>query len=228
MKNLTLLILASVFLFSCNSDKEETPPTNLPEVSEIATYRITFQGTWSTSSHPTDYPSNSHFSGVIGMTHSIDTSIVTTGDIASEGIKVMAETGGKTPLTNEINDIIEKGNANLLISESGLSTGSDNIIFEIEVNKNFPYLSLFSMIAPSPDWYVTINKFNLYDDEEWVESITIQPMHLDAGTDSGTTFTSPNTPTTPQEVISQITNAPLGNGEMVTPSVATFTIERIK
>ncbi|ANQ50816.1 elongation factor Ts [Flammeovirga sp. MY04] len=228
MKKFLLLFTIALFSLGCDNNENDTPPTNLPELSETATYKVTFQGTWSSSSHPTEYPSNSHFSGVIGMTHNQDTSFRTVGQLATEGIKIMAETGGKGTLSSEINSIIEDGNASVLISEGGLSTGSSGISFEVTVDKDYPYISLFSMIAPSPDWYVAIENYHLINEGAWVELITLQPMHYDAGTDSGVSFASPNAPTTPQEPISIITSSPLGNGEMVNPSVATFTFEKME
>lgn len=126
-----------------------------------AIYIITYQGVWSGSSHPIEYPNNSHFSGLVGMTHQEGVSLFKENKLASEGIKVMAETGGKEPLISEINTIIESGTASQLISESGLSTGTSSIEFEVTVYSNNSHISLVSMIAPSPDWFIAIEGLNL-------------------------------------------------------------------
>src|SRR5688500_14268429 len=40
-----------------------------PAAPETAPYRVTFDSTWSATTHPQDFPSNAHFSGLIGGTH---------------------------------------------------------------------------------------------------------------------------------------------------------------
>ncbi|NME70109.1 spondin domain-containing protein [Flammeovirga aprica] len=227
MKNLhTISLLLIGILFSCSSsDDTMLPPAGDDPIT--ATYKVTYQGTWTASSHPTDYPSNSHFSGVIGMAHNADTSLFKENTLATEGIKVMAETGGKSPLTTEILDVISSGSANLLISEGGLSSGTSKIEFEITVSSDHSYVSLVSMIAPSPDWFVAVESLNLYANNEWIDDITINPTHYDSGTDDGTTFASPNAPSNPRVNIFKITSAPLGNGTEVTPAVATFRFQKI-
>ncbi|AZQ64404.1 elongation factor Ts [Flammeovirga pectinis] len=227
MKTSTLTFLLAAFLInliSCSTNDDE-PTVTTP--SDSVTYLVTYNGQWTGSSHPIEYPDNSHFSGVIGMSHNKDTSLFENGSFASEGIKVMAETGGKDPLTDEINAIIDNNLANHLISEGGLSTGSSSIQFTITLVKDYPLVSLVSMIAPSPDWYVAIEGVNLLkSNDEWIEKLEVTPIHYDAGTDSGVTFKSPNSPTIPAKVISVITEAPLGNGTEVTPPLTTFTFEK--
>ncbi len=110
----------SAFIFliaACKKQETVTPTTNT--VSDTATYRLTFTANWTSSSHPTDYPSNPHFSGLIGMSHNSEATLYKTGENASEGIKVMAETGGKTPLTSEINALMQNKTAFELISGGG-------------------------------------------------------------------------------------------------------------
>ena len=38
-----------------------------------ARYRVTFQATWSAETHPTNFPANPHFSGLVGATHNENT-----------------------------------------------------------------------------------------------------------------------------------------------------------
>lgn len=187
-----------------------------------ATYIITYQGVWSGSSHPIEYPNNSHFSGLVGMAHQEGVSLFKENKLASEGIKVMAETGGKEPLISEINTIIESGTASQLISEGGLSTGTSSLEFEVTVYSNNSHISLVSMIAPSPDWFIAIEGLNLFKNNEWIEDITVNPIHYDAGTDSGVTFKSRNVVSNPQQNIYTIKDAPLGDGQKVNTPLATL------
>ncbi|MBB6463196.1 spondin domain-containing protein [Flammeovirga kamogawensis] len=226
MNKSTLSFLLATFLINLISCSTNDEPTLTTPPNDNITYLVTFNGEWTSASHPIDYPENSHFSGVIGMNHIENSSLFENGDLASEGIKVMAETGGKDPLIDEIKGMIDNNLANHLISEGGLSSGNSSIQFTITVEKDYPFVSLVSMIAPSPDWYVAVEGVNLLKDNEWIERLDVTPVHYDAGTDSGSTFKSPNSPTTPTNVISVITNAPLGNGTEVTSPVATFTFEK--
>ena len=73
-----------------------------------ARYRVTFTATWSAETHPTNFPSGPHFSGLVGATHHGGVRLWQTGEIASDGIELMAETGGKSELLHEI-DHLDRG-----------------------------------------------------------------------------------------------------------------------
>ena len=58
------------------------------------------------------------------------------------------------------------------------------------------------MIAPSPDWVVGINDFNTFRNGQFVKSIAIDLIAIDAGTEDGDfagNFSITNTPTSPQQ-----------------------------
>ena len=57
---------------------------------------------------------------------------------------------------------------------------------------------------------------------EFIAQATVDVDVLDAGTDSGASFTSGDEATSPAEGISLITTAPLGNGVNVSPSMGSF------
>ena len=63
---------------------------------DVVQYEITLDATWSNATHPQAYPSSAHFSGLIGGTHNANVSFWQTDELASPGIKRMAETGSKT------------------------------------------------------------------------------------------------------------------------------------
>ncbi len=63
-----------------------------------------------------------------------------------------------------------------------------------------------SKLVPSPDWFVGIDGLDLCVNGHFVDSVTVEGDPIDAGTDNGFTFTSPNWPTTPQGLIFRITN----------------------
>ena len=103
-----------------------------------------------------------------------------------------------------------------------------NGIDEITINASvdYPLFSWVSMIAPSPDWFVANSNIPLIVDGEWIDQIEVDVVLFDAGTDSGTDFTSPDNDTNPKEPIFLISEPPLGNGLTVNPSVGKIIITK--
>ena len=191
-----------------------------------ATYELTFTATWSATTHPTNFPPNPHFSGMIGGTHNSAVSFWSSGSNASEGIKQMAELGAKGALRNEINQAIGASNADAIVDASGLnSPGVQTTTFEIRPPWNL--VTVTSMMAPSPDWFVGVSGLDLLDaNGDWINSLEVDLFVYDAGTDSGPNYTSPNQPTNPREAIERITVSPfLVDGSV--KSVGTFRFELI-
>ncbi|MEM6319123.1 MAG: spondin domain-containing protein, partial [Bacteroidota bacterium] len=191
-----------------------------------ARYRVTFNAAWSAATHPTDFPSNPHFSGLIGLTHNNSVKLFETGQLASAGIVSMAETGSKSPLTSEIQSLITSGSGGELLSGGGISNSPGSVSFEFDISSSHPLVSLTSMIAPSPDWFVAVRDVDLYANNAWVNSASIEVSNYDSGSDSGASFASANQATDPRENITTITDGPLVvNGSI--PSMGTITFTRI-
>jgi len=187
-----------------------------------ATYKLTFTATWSRSTHPTDFPSNPHFSWMIGGTHNSNVEFWSPGKTASDGIKSMAETGGTGTLRNEINaagddsDVIIRGR---VIG----SPATDQVTFQIK--PSHPLVTVTSMIAPSPDWFVGVSGLNLLDGSSWRDRVEVELFVYDAGTDGGTSYASADAPLNPRVNIRQIQESPfLVNGAV--KSVGTFVFQR--
>src|SRR6218665_375515 len=52
-------------------------------------------------------------------------------------------------------------------------------------------------MIPSPDWFIGVNSLDLCNgDGKWKSDLTLDLHPMDAGTDRGFTFTSPNWPET--------------------------------
>jgi hypothetical protein len=83
------------------------------------------------------------------------------------------------------------------------------------------------MLAPSPDWFIAAKNINLLENDKFITEVTIDAVAYDSGTDSGSTFTSPNADTNPAENISKITSAPLGNGNEVTPPLVRIQFSKL-
>ncbi|MCW5517282.1 spondin domain-containing protein [Muriicola sp. Z0-33] len=200
--------------------EEATDPT-------MATYNVTFVGNWSAFNHPTDFPSGDHFTTAIGMQHQQGAKFFEEGELASAGMEIMAETGGTDELSAEIDAIVNSGMASVTILGEGLLSGFSEITFQITVTNDFPLVTLVSMIAPSPDWFIAVENVSLLQNGAFVENLTVDAIAYDSGTDDGTTFDSSNSDTDPAETITEITDAPLGNGTNVTPPMAMFTFFKV-
>jgi len=214
MRKLILFILLFItfFFVECKKDDNE-------DIVNVQ-YRITFSFNWNNQDFSNDYPSNAHFSKLIGWSHKSTSTLFEVGTLATEGIENMAESGGTTPLDNEINDRIVSGEGLQLVIGNSLGSGTGDIIVDITIDKEYTSVTLATMIAPSPDWYVAVVNINLFENGEFVDNKTVNAIVYDAGTDDGTTFTSSDDDTDPQQPISIIVNPPLGNGSTVTPAIA--------
>ena len=67
-------------------------------------------------------------------------------------------------------------------------------------------VSCLTAIVPSPDWFIGLSNVELCSNGKWAETLKIQVSAMDAGTDNGLTFTSPNWETEPRGEVTVITN----------------------
>jgi hypothetical protein len=200
-------------------------PTAAPDPS--ARYLLTFEATWSATTHPTDFPPNPHFSGLIGATHSDGASLWQEGEPATPGIENMAETGEKSPLDTEIERLIAEGSACTLISGEGIPRSPGVVTVEFTASLDCPLVSVVSMIAPSPDWFVGVTSLDLLGDDGWIDEQVVELYPYDAGTDGGVSYASPDAPTQPAEDIYRIQGEPLVVEGQV-PPLGTFTFTRVE
>lgn len=188
-----------------------------------ATYQVTFLSTWSSQTHPIDWPSSAHFSGPIGGTHDGQVRFWNEGQLASPGIKKMAEQGRQSPLDEEVGAAITAGHAGEIIRGLGIDSPGDSVTMTFTATEELPLVTLVAMVAPSPDWFVGVSGLSLQVGGDWVEGKVVQLLSYDAGTDSGPTFKSPNQATIPPVPVHRIDDGPLGNGV----PVGTFTFVRL-
>ena len=189
-------------------------------------YELVFDATWSAATHPQDFPAVPHFSELIGGTHNANASFWQVGGIASAGMEAMAEVGATTPLDNEVQAEVTAGNADQVILGPWVPLSPDTVSLDFTVTRTYSKVTMVTMIAPSPDWFVGVSGYDLFVDNQWTPEIIIPLPPYDAGTDSGTTYTSPNADTNPQDPISAITGFPFYNSPD-RPPLGTFTFRRI-
>lgn len=206
------LILLVALLVANNSQAQQT-----------ATYQLTFESEWSGSTHPSAFPSGAHFSGLIGTTHNSSISYWAVGQPASAGVKQMAETGSKAGLISIFNSSDDGGSSDKRINQGGLSTSPASITFTFSVSTMHPLLTLVSMIAPSPDWFVGVSGLPLRTQNGWVNSLSVDLFAFDAGTDSGSSYTAADQATQPPSTISALIEPPFRvNG--VVPRMGRFVL----
>ncbi|MFT5221351.1 MAG: hypothetical protein ACI87H_003498 [Gammaproteobacteria bacterium] len=156
-------------------------------------YRVTFSEAWDATNFPTQFPPNSHFSSLIGAVHGPGVDFFELNQGASSGVESMAETGSTFGLRTEVKTAIAAGNALQVISGGGISNANTSVSSEFTVSVAFPLVSLFSMVAPSPDWFVAVDGVDLGDrNGGFVDSLTVDLVVYDSGTDDGVSFTSAN------------------------------------
>ena len=76
-----------------------------------ATYRLDVDNTWSTQTHPELFPNEAHFSWLGGGLHNAEVGFWQEGQLASPGMKEMAETGVINMLVSEVDAMVPLGNA---------------------------------------------------------------------------------------------------------------------
>lgn len=182
---------------------------------------VTFETTWSAATHPVDFPGGSaHYSQLIGATHNDGVVFWQPGDFASAGIQSVAETGATATFEDEIElDRIAGFAAGTIL---GPTTGTPNTVStSFAVGISHPRVTLVTMIAPSPDWFVGVHGELLFEDGTWNTMKVVDLPAYDAGTDSGTTYNATNLPTAPADPIARVTDPPLDGA----PSLGTFTFE---
>ena len=212
-----VFILAGLFLVLLLGCTKNENVVIQPNPDSSARYKLTFNATWSAQTHPIEFPSSAHFSELIGMTHNANAMLFTKGEIASDEIKNMAETGGKNPLESEIQAFISNGTGSTLISGGGINSSPGEVSIEFNIASSHSMVSVVSMLAPSPDWFIAVSNTNLIENNEWVTSKTIAVDIYDSGTDNGSTFRSPDEPTLPPLPIHNITTPPLAVNNLVAP-----------
>ena len=99
------------------------------------------------------------------------------------------------------------------------------VSLEFDAVSTHPYVTLVSMVAPSPDWFVGVSALSLMDEDgAWRERIEVDLRVYDAGTDNGTVYNAANADTDPAAPITALTESEAGftDGE---PFAGTFVFE---
>ncbi|MBL8018453.1 MAG: spondin domain-containing protein [Leptospirales bacterium] len=187
------------------------------------TYNVEFESTWSATTHGTGlgFPSNAHFSTLVGMTHPGGHSHWSSGAISTNGMESMAEMGRTAILQEEFNALsgTESFRGSPIFSPGKTS-------FNFSTDDNRTHITLVTMVAPSPDWFVGVSNLPLYEAGAWASRKVVSLIVYDAGTDSGATFTAADIDTNPRVPIQPLAVDPFYVGGQYVP-IGTFTFTRL-
>ncbi|MFK7853251.1 MAG: spondin domain-containing protein [Granulosicoccus sp.] len=235
------VLVLSAFVSACSDSDSSSPNTsNTPETennepdvmgentAESARYRLNFSAIWSPDTHPLNFPSNPHFSGLVGAVHNEQVIFWEPGQIASTGVQQVAERGRKADILTEVQAAIDAGTAQSAINGGGIGNSPGSVAIEFEVTQDFPEITVLSMIAPSPDWFVGLHNYSLIADGQFLDNATIDLVLYDSGSDDGLQYQSPNSASSTLSPITRLSSeaqdSPFVNGE---PIVGTFSLERL-
>lgn len=186
-----------------------------------ATYNFTFTSIWNVTDH-NSIPNNAHWSDLVGATHKTEDVFFKLGETASLGIKNVAELGNNVAFNNEVNNAINSNEANQFLQQnfSPFAAISSATLSDIQVTEEFHLITLISMVAPSPDWFIAINSLELRNtaNTAWKDSFTLPVFVYDAGTDDGSDYTSPNSANSPVAIF-KINGVPINGNEIGTLTV---------
>ena len=173
-------------------------PAGAADMEQGARYRVTFERTWSSETHPEDFPLLAHFSPVIGVTHGKDYELFAAGGAATPGIEKLCEEGKHQPLDGEVRSAIQAGRVGSLI-ETGepLRSVPGSAVTEFTIDAGHPRVSIAAMIAPSPDWCAVAPDVELLENGHFVQEKTVALHAWDAGTDSATSYRALDADTQP-------------------------------
>ena len=172
-------------------------------------YMLEFEGLWdATHVEGGALPGGAHFTSLIGATHAAGDPLWELGGMATPGIENVAELGSTAALAGEIVARITAGTAGEQITASGINSFPTTTQSTFEIDVDDPNVTLISMVAPSPDWFVGVSDVSLRNGDIWVQELSVDLLPYDAGTEEGSGFSLSNPATNPQEPIALISGAP--------------------
>lgn len=186
-----------------------TPTTPTPEPTQPDTATYTFAqpvrliGSSTSTTTPAKLPDGVNLHGELAMfLHSRDWMPFEEGQPATDGLKILAETGDPGAFLAE---------AEAASGEARARTIGELFVFltdpSIRITIEKPCMSYAQWIEPSPDWFVGWSTACATDkDGRWLDTVTTRMIAFDAGTADGGNFERkrPGADTEPRWVVSQL------------------------
>merc|ERR1712106_378554 len=201
----------------------------------LAVYKLVLETHWSEEMFPKQYPlwrPPAQWSKTVGYTHNGSISLFKTGQAVSDGVRMFVEKGDSDMLERET-----AGSSFLdTVFAPSIQQGEGQTETLIFVDGNNTKLSLMTAIVPSPDWFIGLASLELCQDGDWMDYARLDASPMDAGTDNGLTFTSPNWATDPRGEVVTITNTEPAHPAAsfnyphlhMLPSIATYSLQKLR
>lgn len=203
------LLLTLTATLAAQRPQPSQPNGTIPTAT--ARYDIVFEGLWSQATHPHPngagaFPVGAHWSPLVGALHKNSLELWKAGELASAGVEQVAETGGTALFNGEIDAAIVANSAGSRLNGPGLLSPAVITLTDVLVDGNFPYLTLISMVAPSPDWFAGVSGLALRDGQgQWKQEILVDLYPYDGGTEDGSDYSLTNPETLPHQPIHLLT-----------------------
>ncbi|MXY37787.1 MAG: hypothetical protein F4Y51_02675 [Cenarchaeum sp. SB0664_bin_35] len=189
-----------------------------------ATYRVTFTGAFTTDALApgVGVPGGAHFTTLVGGIHNSGITFWERGGIASAGTEQMAETGRTGDMRAEVAAAMP--DATTVLVQGIPSGGTPSGVFEVMITGEHASVTLASMVAPSPDWFVGTSGLPLLEsDGTWSHYKNVHLYPYDAGTENGEEFSLSNEATIPHRPITSLRDS----GKFAGEPIATILFERL-
>ena len=208
----SLFAIALLALVACGKSSKNAPPAPPAKPAPPAApttpaeYTVIIKSTWTKANFPLEYPSDAHFSGMIGASHNARYTIFAIGRKPTRGLERLSEEGKHSPLNDEIKAAIDQGNALALFESGGLKNWKDSMVTTVREDPAHPLVDVVNMVAPSPDWFTGATNVNLIENGAWVSSRRIVLRAYDSGGDDGTTYKAADKDANPKKSTTRSTN----------------------
>ena len=212
-----LLAACALLLSGCDDDASSpttpapapapTPEPTPPPEPETASYTFAQPEVLISERIPGTLPEGVHFAPPLALVaHARDQAPFALDGIASDGLKVLAETGASAAFLAEAEAASMQVYAASLGELFALFLSPDPTI---ELTLEQPCLSYAQMIAPSPDWFIGFSNVCATDESgAWLAEISGELLAFDAGTAAGGDFEWKSGDTDPREPIALLEAPP--------------------
>jgi len=230
MRALLAVAAATLVAAGCGKGSKSAPPAAPPAAARTmptttAEYTVIVKSTWTKATHPYEYPSGAHFSGMIGASHNAKYSIFAVGRRPTPGLERLSEEGKHSPLDTEIRTAIDQGNALMLFESGGLKNWKDSMVTTFRVDPAHHLVDVVFMVAPSPDWFTGATNVSLVENGGWATRHTLTLPAYDSGGDDGKTYKAPDRDANPKKPTTRAADRHFVINGRVKP-VATITFVR--
>jgi len=171
----------------------------------LVVYKMELQTFWDEQTFPKQYPQwrpSAQWSKTVGYSHGESLSLFSVGKLVDEGVRQFVETGES--------EVLDQAAENKTFLDAILAppilNGVGKTSANIFVDGNNSHVSAMTKIVPSPDWFVGLDSLQLCNDGHFIQSFETEVFPLDAETDNGFTFTSPNWETEPRAEVFTISS----------------------